>query len=74
MTKQNQIYFDCVQFSKDIDKIRENRKVTYRNIAKDIGVSLATVHRVMNYENCSTNTVFGFCIWAGLNPNDYIIY
>ena len=47
-------------------------KDTLRKISAEIGISLATLHRVMNGKKCQIDTVLKVCKWLDRPITDFI--
>jgi predicted transcriptional regulator len=70
--------FDKEKFTADINKkmhkvmFEQQKKLGLRYFASDIGISLATFHRVTSFKDFDLNTLLLILEWLGTDFNDYI--
>ncbi len=65
------VYFDIEKFSNAF-RAHLNYGDSLRNIGKKIGVSAATLSRVLNGNNADINTILKICDWMNTKIHYYV--
>lgn len=74
----NEQHFKYEAFALEIKKkrleqmSRELRTIGLRELSREIGVSLATISRVLRGRKIELETVLTLCIWLGVDINQFI--
>lgn len=65
--------FDIDAFGARVLGVRQERNLTLRDAAAQVGVSFNTLYRAENgYPNMQINNVIRIAAWAGLSLDEYI--
>lgn len=62
---------DVEQFYAAIDGTRMARNVSWREIARLVGVSASTLTRLRQGSRPDVDTFFKLCAWAGISPHSF---
>jgi transcriptional regulator with XRE-family HTH domain len=64
--------FAAEAFFSALDAHRQAKKLTWKKIAEQAGVSASTLTRIAQGKRPDVDTLAALCIWSGLNPDDFI--
>jgi hypothetical protein len=59
-------------FSQTISDKRLNEALTYKQCSEQSGVPEAVIWRAMNNQAVDIGAIEKLCVWAGINPLDYL--
>ena len=65
--------FDMEAFACALDSKRFANRMTWADVAKEVGISKATVSRVCWRKNCDLNSVTRLIVWLGQPFEHFII-
>ena len=71
MPKKGQ--FDAEAFYAALDATRQARKLTWKSVAQESGVSASTLTRMAQGRRPDVNGLAALCSWAGLDAGDFVI-
>ena len=71
MLKKGQ--FDSEAFHAALDATRQARKLTWKRVAEDSGVSASTLTRMAQGKRPDAGGLAALCSWAGLDAGDFVI-
>jgi transcriptional regulator with XRE-family HTH domain len=72
MTSPRERSFDNGAFFAALDSAREARKLTWKQLASQAGVSASTLTRVGQGKRPDVDSFAALVAWAGLKPGDFI--
>jgi transcriptional regulator with XRE-family HTH domain len=64
--------FDAEAFFSALDAVRLSRKITWKKIAADSGVSASTLTRMAQGKRPDVDSLAALVTWSGLNSDDFI--
>jgi transcriptional regulator with XRE-family HTH domain len=64
--------FDAMAFYKALDAERENKRLTWKQLASATGVGASTLTRMAQGRRPDADSLAKLSAWAGLNPADYV--
>lgn len=65
---------EVIQLKRAVRQIMKNRGMTYGDLATHLGVSYATVKRIMTTEELSLSRLLDICDWLGVSIRDVATY
>lgn len=71
MTEGDDRAFDIDRFVRALDAARTQRQLSWRDVARAVGVSASTITRLRQGAKPDLDTFFNLCRWAGLNPKEF---
>ena len=71
MPKKGQ--FDAEAFYAALDATRQSRKLTWKQVAKESGVSASTLTRMSQGRRPDLDGLAALCSWAGLDASDFVL-
>jgi DNA-binding Xre family transcriptional regulator len=64
--------FDAAAFYEALAQVVQNRKVRWRRVAKETGISTSTLTHMKQGRGPNAASLAALCAWAGLNPADFV--
>ena len=65
--------FDAASFYAALDSVRAARKVSWRELADQAGVSASTLTRLAQGKRPDVDGLAALCAWSGLRADDFIL-
>src|SRR2546426_2712210 len=65
-------WFDTLAFSKALDAQRAARKLTWKQVASESGVSASTLTRMAQGRRPDVDGLAALAAWSGLDADDYV--
>jgi transcriptional regulator with XRE-family HTH domain len=65
-------WFDTAAFYGALDAQRIGKRITWRQVAADSGVSASTLTRMAQGKRPDVDGLAALCAWSGLNADDYV--
>jgi transcriptional regulator with XRE-family HTH domain len=66
------VQFDGDGFYASLDAVREERKLTWRKVAEQSGVSASTLTRLSQGKRPDVDSLASLCSWAALSADDFM--
>jgi transcriptional regulator with XRE-family HTH domain len=66
------VKFDGDAFFADLDAVRLGRKITWKKVADQSGVSPSTLTRIAQGRRPDVDSLAALCSWAALNSDGYL--
>jgi transcriptional regulator with XRE-family HTH domain len=70
MTRKGQ--FNAEGFYAALDATRQSRRLTWKQVAKESGVSASTLTRMAQGRHPDVDGLAALCSWAGINAGDFL--
>lgn len=64
--------FDHEAFYEDLDATRQARKLNWKQVAAEAGVSPSTLTRLGQGKRPDVDSLAALCMWAGLDADNYM--
>ena len=64
--------FDTSAFYSSLDKTRESRKLTWKQVAKEARISASTLTRLAQGRRPDVDTLAALCAWSGLSVDEFV--
>jgi transcriptional regulator with XRE-family HTH domain len=65
--------FDAAEFYADLDAERESRKKTWKQVAREAGISASTLTRMAQGKRPDVDSLAALVSWSGLRADDYMV-
>lgn len=65
------VVFDFNAFFEALDSVRENKRVSWKQVAEDVGMSASSLTRLQQGKRVDVDAVGSLSQWADLDVNDY---
>jgi transcriptional regulator with XRE-family HTH domain len=66
------VQFDGACFYATLDAVREERKLTWRKVAEQSGVSASTLTRLSQGKRPDVDSLASLCSWAALSADEFM--
>lgn len=66
--------FDCEEFYAALEAERAARAFTWKQVAREAGVSASTLTRMAQGKRPDVNTLAALASWSGLRTDDYVVH
>jgi transcriptional regulator with XRE-family HTH domain len=70
MTKKG--WFDAEAFFEALDAVRQARRLNWKQVAGESGVSASTLTRMAQGKRPDVDGLAALCAWSGLDADDYV--
>lgn len=67
------MYFDAAAFGRCVQDARNDRELTLRAAAEEIGVSFNTLYRAENGHNLTIGTISRIASWADVRLDSFMV-
>ena len=64
--------FNLNEFLEGVDSVREHRRISWKQVARESGVSASTISRAGEGSNVSVENLVKLAVWSGSSIDDYI--
>ena len=65
--------FENESFFRALDTTRQSRRLNWREVATESGVSASTLTRMAQGKRPDVDSLAALVTWSGLNPSDYLV-
>lgn len=72
MNMEKKGWFDAAAFYQALDAERQARKINWKQVAADSGVSASTLTRMAQGKRPDVDGLAALAAWSGLNTDDYV--
>lgn len=68
----SEVKFDTVGFFTSLDRLRTERKLPWRKVAEQAGVSASTMTRLSHGKRPDVDSLASLCTWAKFSADDFM--